>query len=479
MILNKITFSFAILFFTIASYAQIATPQVLSSNMVLQQGQKVPVWGTAGAKEIIHIFFDKQHIKVKADFQGNWKTELQPMKANKIPQKMIIKGRNTNIVYDNILIGEVWLCSGQSNMEYRMKLYSKFVLPAKGEDLAGLELTKPDNPMIRVFNCSRDSNKKSTWEIAGGESLENTSVVGYFFGKDLQHKLNIPVGIITSAIGGTRIESWTTTEAYQSSPLFATQLKANNGKIDGFGPGNWYKIMIEPLVPFAVKGILWYQGENNCGIGDKQYDKKMQVMVESWRNKFEIENAPFYYVLLAPHIYSDRLHKGTSKAVTAADLPFFRIEQIKAKSLIPNSEFVTITDLVDDIRDIHPSYKWEVGARLARVALAKTYGFNKIIWSGPRVSKTEVNGDSVIVTFDYCGEGLKTNDGKRILWFEIAAKDNVFVPAITDIVGIDKVVVSNPDISQPAKVRFAWHETAVPNLVNSEGLPATPFGATE
>lgn len=460
---------------TVIAKAQLATPRVLSSNMVLQQEQKVPVWGKAEPHERIQVTFGKQHVKAQADAQGNWKAELIPMKANKTPQVMTIRGKRTSIVYDNILVGEVWLCSGQSNMEYRMKLFPQFAPPAKGEDLAALELKMPANEMIRVFNCARDTSKKSTWKVADGESLINTSAAGYFFGKAIQKQLDVPVGIITSAVGGTRIEAWTTTETYEKSPLFAPQLKAGNGKIDGFRPGNWYKIMIAPLVPYAVKGFLWYQGENNCGISDRQYAEKLQVLVDSWRAVFNASNAPFYSVLLAPHIYSDRMHKGATRAVTAEDLPLFWAQQIKAQSMIPNSEIVVVSDLVDNLKDIHPSYKWEIGARLAWVALAKSYGKADTVWSGPRMSKTDISGDSIVVSFNHCANGLKSNDGKRLVWFEIAAKDGVFHPAIADIKGKDKVVVYHPTIKQPVKVRFGWHETAMPNLVNSEGLPTAPF----
>ena len=202
-------------------------------------------------------------------------------------------------------------------------------------------------------------------DVADSLSLVNTSAAGYFFGKKIQKQLDVPVGIITSAVGGTRIESWTTKEAYEESPYFEPQLNASDGKIDGFRPGNWYKTMMAPLVPFAVKGFLWYQGENNCGIADKQYTEKLQVLVDSWRDTFMVNNAPFYYVLLAPHIYSDRLHRHASRPVTAEDLPLFRDQQIRVQTMVENCEYINVSDLVDNLNDIHPSYKWEVGARFS------------------------------------------------------------------------------------------------------------------
>lgn len=464
----------ACLFTTVLSFAQLATPQILSSNMVLQRGQVVPVWGTASPNERVTVVFAKQKTTVKADAQGKWTARLQPLEANKNPQQLLIKGKKTNLVYDNVLVGEVWLCSGQSNMEYRMSLNPAFALPAKGKDLAAEELKKPANNLIRVYNTKRDTSANS-WKVADGESLVSTAAAGYFFGKSLLQKLDVPVGIITSAVGGTRIEAWTTKEAYDGSPRFAGQLKANDGKIDGFRPGNWYSSMIAPLVPFAIKGFLWYQGESNCGISDRQYAEKFEVLAKSWRKAFEVENAPVYYVLLAPHIYSDRMHRGSTYPVTAEGLPLFWAQQVKAATLVPYSEYVVVSDLVDNLKDIHPSYKWEVGGRLARVALAKTYGLTDTIWSGPRVRETVLSADSIVIRFDHVGEGLKTNDGKRLVWFELAAKDGLFRPALAELRGKDNLIVYHPEMKNPVSVRFGWHETAIPNLVNAAGLPATPF----
>lgn len=464
-----------LLFFYATVQGQLATPNVLSSDMVLQQGREVPVWGTAAPGERIQVSFGGQRMSTRADAEGNWRVDLQPMTASKIPLTMVIKGRQESILFENVLVGEVWLCSGQSNMEYRMKLIPEFLPPAQGEDLAALELEKPANEMIRVFNSPRREDSPVSWNVADGESLVNTSVAGYFFAKSIQEQLDVPVGIITSAIGGTRIESWTTGTAYEKSSVFGEMFKDTDGRIDGDRPGNWYKTMIAPLVPYTVKGFLWYQGENNCGKRDRMYAEKCSVLVDSWREVFEAPEAPFYYVLLAPHIYSDRRHNNKRFAVTAEDLPLFREQQVKAASMVPYSDYVVITDLIDDLTDIHPSYKWEVGARLARLAMAKEYGMPETVWSGPRMNDTEVVADSIIVSFLHVADGLKTNDDKLLNWFEIAAEDGIFHPALAEIKDENKVVVYHPEIRRPSKVRFGWHETAVPNLVNSEGLPAVPF----
>ncbi len=471
--LNKWVYFILFLCFTSSVCAQLSTPSVISSDMVLQQGQKVPIWGTATPNERIKVTFAGQSISTRADAEGHWEVELQPMKADKTPRQMVIKGKKTNIVYDNILVGEVWLCSGQSNMQYTMKLIPPFAPPAKGQDLAALELQKPANPMIRVF-MSDHKHSWHSWRVADGKSLANVSAAGYFFGKNIQEKLDVPVGIISVAVGGTRIETWTSKEAYRNSPVFSPQLEAS-GRIDGLSPGERYEKLIVPFLPFAVKGFLWYQGENNCGMGDRAYVEKYKILVNSWRKAFRNENAPFYSVLLAPHIYSDRIHRNTSRPVTAEELPLFRDQQLKTLSVVSNTDIITISDLVDDLRDIHPSYKWEVGARLARVALAKDYGHTEIVWSGPRAKEATLIADSIVLSFDHVAAGLKTNNKKRLEWFEIAGSDGVFHPAVADIKDKDKVVVYHPEIKRPVKVRFGWHETAIPNLVNSEGLPTVPF----
>ncbi|MCC8019456.1 MAG: sialate O-acetylesterase [Rikenellaceae bacterium] len=392
--------------------AQLSTSPMFSSDMVLQQGQSVPVWGTAAPGEQVTVLFGPQRVSAAADAEGNWMVRLEPMAADRAPRRMTVQGEADAITYENIVVGEVWLCSGQSNMEYRMKRIPSFVPPATGEDLATLELEAPANEMIRVFMSNRNGTQ-GPWRVADSESLENVSAVGYFFAKTIQGELDVPVGIITAALGGSRIELWTPEEAYRESPLFGPQLTAGDGKIDGIAPGELYRLFISPLVPFAVKGVLWYQGENNCGIGDRQYADKYRVLVDSWRTAFGIGQAPFYSVILAPHIYSDRLHRG-GEPVTAEELPIFRQQQMEAAVSVANGDYVIVSDLIDDILDIHPPNKWDVGGRLAHLALTKTYGRQNVVWSGPRVGGTEIDGDSIRVTFDHSADGLATSDGKRV-----------------------------------------------------------------
>lgn len=462
---------------SVASYAQLATPQILSSNMVLQQGKKVPVWGTARPGERVTVTFGDQRQSVRADREGHWQVELQPMKADKHPKQLVIKGHKDTITYDNILVGEVWLCSGQSNMEYPMKLKRGYAGPRRGKNLAEQELSEPANDMIRVYYVRRDKHV-SSWKVADSTSLAAMSAVGYFFGRELLQKLNVPVGIISSSVGGTRIESWMPEEACLASPVFASEVK-RDGRIDGQGVAERYDRMIAPLVPFALKGFLWYQGESNItsGIRERRYVEKYQLLVDSWRRAFHAKEAPFYYVLLAPYAYSGRIAKN-GRPSTAEELPLMHEQQIKAQQVVDNTDYVVVSDLVDNLEDIHPSYKWTVGERLSRVALGKTYGQEGRIWSGPRIKEVRSSGDSVIATFEQAGDGLKVSARRNLRWFEVAGSDGIYRAALASIKGKDQVVIYSPEVKHPVSVRLGWHETAMPNLVNSEGLPAAPFRRT-
>lgn len=472
--IKKVTCLLGLFMVLSSAFAKITLPPVLSSNMVLQQGQACPVWGTAGAGERITVSFSGQTSQTQADVLGRWAVELAPMNADRHPRTLTIKGHNETVVLTNIVVGEVWLCGGQSNMQYAMRRFKTFVPPKNGLDLGAEELKKPANPMIRVFLSDRAQSWDS-WQVASGESLPDITATGYFFGKNIQQKLDVPVGIISAALGGQRIETWTSVYAYNQNVAFRNQLKRTS-KINGLEPGQWYNHLIAPLEPFSIKGFLWYQGENNCVVGERNYTVKYKVLVDSWRKAFRVPDAPFYAVLLAPHAYS----KGTVRngvKLTSENLPSFWQQQIKGVQSVPNSDIICITDLVDDLMDIHPPYKWVVGERLARLALAKTYHIKGITATGPHVVSAERKGHKVILSFDNYGKNLKSNDGKPLNWFELAGADGVFHTAEAVIQKGGRVALHGDSIKQPVSVRFAWNEDAMPNLVNSDNLPAFPFGA--
>jgi sialate O-acetylesterase len=453
--------------------AQIRLPKILASNMVLQRNQPVPIWGWATAGKTVTVTFAGQQKTTNVNSDGAWTISLSSLKTNASPQTMVITCDTSKITLDNILVGEVWLGSGQSNMEYLMK--PNHAKPAKGLDSAQLELSS-HNPQIRLFKVEKklslpDVTTTYAWQESGQPSLGEFSAPAYYFAKCLYNTLHVPIGIIASSWGGSRIEPWTPQSAYEALPAFKSDVNSQPFKIDSAVVGKYYQSMILPLAPFALHGFIWYQGESNCMINEPnmRYADKMQALVDSWRKAWGNDKLPFYSVLIAPYYYTKRKDHVPH---TPETLPQFWEQQI-ASTQIPFTDIITVTDLVDNLADIHPSYKWEVGRRLALVALAKDYGYKKTVYSGPRYKKMQVKDNKLILTFDHA-EGLKTNDNKPVDNFTIAGEDGKFVPATAEISG-NRVIVSSPDVSKPANVRFAWVETADPNLVNSAGLPALPF----
>lgn len=295
--------------------------------------------------------------------------------------------------------------------------------------------------------------------------------MGYFYAKELYAKLHIPIGMISSAVPGSRIEPWIEAAKMEVAPVMKDGKVLEKLSADGGDPGKFYSTMIQPLIPFALRGFLWYQGESNCFLNENiRYAYKFKTLIESWRNDWKAPKMPFYFVQIAPYNYS------ASKDVrphTTDNLPEFWESQALALQL-PNTGMITITDLVDSIVDLHPGYKWEVGRRLSLVALNKTYGFNQIVSYGPTYKSLKVKNDKIEVTFENIGDGLSSRDGKPLTWFSIAGADGKFVSANAQIVG-DKVIVSSPEVPQPVTVRFAWNEAAQSNFINSAGLPAVPF----
>ena len=454
--------------------AQVSLPKIFGSNMVLQRDKPLPIWGLAKAGERVTVKFGKQSKQTFADSSGNWKVLLSPLKGSVKPTKMVISGTNT-ITLDNILVGEVWLCSGQSNMEYTMRLMPKYRKPNKGVNVAEEEIKSANNPNIRIFLVEKKLSTPDVttkgWNIARDSALMSFSAIGYFYGKELFKELNVPIGIISSAWGGSRIEPWTPAEAYSNSTVFKEDAGKEPGKMDGMTIGHFYKSMIRPLAPYSIRGFIWYQGESNCMLNETfRYTDKMQVLIDNWRSAWFDQTLPFYYVQIAPYYYTRRKDKLTHTPATLAE---FWEAQTKALN-IPHTGMAVVNDLVDTLIDIHPSYKWEVAHRLALWALAKNYGKNEIEYSGPIYKQMKTDGDKIELEFSHCSNGLISKDSKPLVWFTIAGTDGKYFPAEAIIEG-NKVIVSSTEVGSPSSVRFAWDETAMPNLANKEGLPALPF----
>lgn len=452
--------------------AEVVLPRILANGMVLQREKPLPIWGSAAAGENISVQFAGQVKSTIADGSGKWIVYLNPLKASNKPASLIITGTNT-IRLDDILVGEVWICSGQSNMEYTMRKNSKIVNDdSVHQNSVGIhspidELEYANNPEIRIFLVNRKELAKPNpahtgWDIARDSALRSFSAAGYFFAKELNLKLHVPIGMISSAIPGSAIEPWIPENGFTSAFF-------EGKKISG-DPGKFYEPMIVPLAPFAVSGFLWYQGETNCFQNETiEYTYKMEALINSWRKLWNDKNLPFYYVQIAPFYYS----KNTEKfPLTKETLPkFWEPQQLAMK--IPRTGMITTTDLINTPDDLHPGFKWEVGRRLAQWPLAMQYHL-KVTPTGPLFDKMKVKKGKIKLTFKYSGKGLISADGKALSQFEIAGADGNFVPAKAEIKG-KNIIVCSAAVKHPLNARFAWNEGGKANLYNKDGLPAFPF----
>nr|WP_262898418.1 sialate O-acetylesterase [Hymenobacter negativus] len=435
--------------------------------MVLQREKPVPIWGTAAPGETVGVQFASQRLSTKADAAGKWQVTLKPLKASATPAELVISGSNT-IRLRNVLVGEVWVCSGQSNMEYTMRKNSKVTRPDMPGPNPVDELNVAHNPAIRIFLVNRKTLPKPDtlhrdWAVAQDSALRSFSAAAYFFAKELNKRLNVPVGMVATSVPGSRIEPWISEEAFAKDPAFAGK------KVDG-EPGKFWEPMVKPLVPLAVRGFLWYQGESNCFLAETTtYTQKMRTLISSWRATWGDANLPFYYVSLAPFKYSDTHDKVV---LTRETLPLFREAQA-AVLQVPHTAMIETTDLATAEGGIHPGFKWEIGRRLALLALANTYKMPSVVAEGPVFRSLKVKRGVATVSFASAAT-LISKDGKPLTDFTIAGPDGVFVPAQARIQGA-QVLVSAPQVKQPTAVRFGWDEVAQPNLFSEAGLPARPF----
>ncbi|MEI9945971.1 MAG: sialate O-acetylesterase [Chitinophagaceae bacterium] len=441
--------------FTTNVFAGIRLPAVISSNMVLQQQSQAALWGWADPNEKIVITSSWKNSldSLTAPSDGRWKIKISTPVAGG-PYTITLKGRNT-IVLENVLIGEVWVCSGQSNMEMSNTQQMMDEMPNSAND------------NIRVFDISRASadypqdNCDAKWRVCNAESLRGFTAVGYFFGKKLQKDLNVPIGLIESTWGGTPVEVWTPAPVIE---MDAT-MKEAAGKLSEtlWGPhkaGVLYNGMIAPIINYGIAGAIWYQGEGNTSI-PFSYEKTFTSMIGSWRKGFEKE-FPFYYVQIAPYIYG-RKYEGAL------------IMEQQAKTLsYPNTGLVVVTDLVDNIKDIHPKNKYDVGIRLANLALGQTYKQNIPVYNSPMYKSMEVNKGKVTLFFTNAPNGFMVKGTEKPTEFLIAGSDKNFLPADVKIEK-DRIILSNKQITDPVAVRFSFSNTGMSNVFSKEGLPLAPF----
>jgi len=458
-------------------FAQLSVSPVFSNNMVLQRNKPVVVWGKEKPGATVTVSFDTQKKSTITDENGVWKIWLKPLQVSTINKELTISA-STTLVFTNVLVGDVWLCSGQSNMEYPLdRVSKKYKAGTKGTDEGLIEMENKNRlPIIRYINVDRTLKKQPElpsigWINGNDYTVRLVTAIGYFFAKEIAEKTGIPIGIISSSWGGTRIEPWIPDWAYKQSPVFKDSAQTPDFKIDGMHPGQMFNAMIKPMLPLAIKGILWYQGESDLNsIGRANYAAKFNLFANTWRDLFNDKKIPLYYVQIAPHLYTKR--KDALIHSTEA-LPEFWELQTSSLS-IKNTGMVVTTDLVPDLSDIHPPYKWIVAHRLANLAMAKLYGEKQTEFSGPKYASMKINKGSIALSFTHARSGLTIKDATELNWFSIAGADGNFVPASAKITG-KKIIVSAPSVIAPTQVRFGWDETSQPNLFNNAGLPAIPF----
>ena len=489
--------------------AEVRLPAVIGDNMVLHRCAEAPIWGWAAPGEEIKVvgsWDQNTSWGTVADRDGKWLVRIHPPKQAGGPHELTIQGKNT-ITVQNILVGEVWVASGQSNMQWTLRVANN----------ASAEIAAAHYPEIRLFHVPRLTaiepmqNVKASWKVCTPDNAQGFSAVAYFFGRYIYQQVGAPVGLISTSWGGTRIEPWTPPMGFEAVPKLDYVCKilkeatpkyrqAMTSTIENIenswlpkakaaldtgqtvpAPPAWpkhlltnhqqptalYNGMVHALVPFAIRGAIWYQGESNRGEG-MMYHEKMKALIKGWRTVWGQGDFPFYFVQLAPYQYV----RNRQDVKSSQWLPEIWEAQTATLAL-PNTGMAVTID-IGNVDDIHPRNKQDVGKRLALWAMAKVYGRDQIVYSGPLYKSMKVEGDTIRLSFDHVGSGLVSRDGKALNWFTIAGEDKEFVEAKAVIDG-DTVVVSSSSVKKPVAVRFGWDEIAEPNLSNKEDLPASPF----
>ncbi len=481
--------------------AEVKPAALFADHMVLQSGTEVPVWGTASPGEKVTVSFAGTSKSVTAGEDGTWKVVLPSMPPSAESRTMTIAGSNTLTVND-VLVGEVWICSGQSNMERQLGLRNGQQPLVNWEQ----EAASANYPLLRHFGVAqKHSDVPSTdvtgqWLVCTPQTAPSFTAVGYYFGRDLLKQLKVPVGLIHTSWGGTPAEAWTRREALEKGmpEVLAAQDKAvadypaalakyqaeepklladwaaaaEQAKAAGKPeprkpspprdpsttqnrPSALFNAMLRPLIPYAIRGVIWYQGESNASRA-KAYQTLFPLMISDWRAQWERGDFPFLFVQIAPFKNQP---------------PEIREAQLLTWKKTPNTAMVVTAD-VGDAEDIHPTRKEPVGQRLALAARALAYG-EKIDYSGPVYESVTFDGPRAIVSFSHPGGGLVAKDGP-LQGFTLAGSDGKHVPATAVIEG-DKVIVSSESVPQPVAVRYGWANVPVVNLFNAAGLPASPF----
>jgi sialate O-acetylesterase len=443
---------------------QLAVSSLFTDHMVLQRGTKVNFWGESVPGERLTVFsgWGKQ-VSVVAGSDGKWKVKLTTPDAGG-PYMITIKSKLKTIMINDVLIGEVWLASGQSNMDIPLKGWP----PGDTIQNSAREISNADHPEIRFmkipFKVSAVplDSVGGKWIAASSTTAGDFSATAYFFALKLYHELHVPIGIVQSSIGGTPAEAWTSKGYLEKLGDFNEAIDNLNqlSRLNSNSPTVLFNAMINPLIPYTFKGVIWYQGESNVGRAE-QYKRLFPLLIEDWRNKWGYQ-LPFYYVQLAPHVYTAPDQKEQSQKLRDAQ---------RYALILPKTGMVTTLD-IGYLKTAHPPYKQEVGDRLARFALANEYKRN-LVSSGPIYEKATISGNTLVVEFKSVGSGLHAS-ANGLTGFEIAGVDKAWYPAWATIIN-NKVVVSCPTVADPVYVRYAWSDFSGASLFNKELLPAGTF----
>ena len=452
---------------SLSGFSEVSLPPFFNCNMVLQQGIAIPVWGWASPGEKVTVTLDKNVVSTRSGKNGKWRVDLPKMNYGG-PFKMTVKGKDLH-TFGNVMIGEVWVCSGQSNMEFKVssaKNSAQEIASANYKNIRSFTVKK------RVSKEPQENLEEGEWWECSPQTVADFSAVGYFFARNLYEKLNIPIGIIHTSWGGTVAETWMSPEAIAADPDFSEllgKLKAVDN-VTKVNPNDYptllYNGMLYPIIPYGIKGAIWYQGESNASRA-QQSKRVFSNLIKDWRTKWGEGNFPFLFVQLA----------NFKKAVAEpAESEWAELREAQTQTLkLENTGMATIIDVGDAI-DIHPTDKQTVGYRLSLAARKIAYGEN-LIYTGPTYQSMKSENNKILITFDHVGKGLKITDKYGYInGFTIASKDGEFKWAKATQVGNNQVMLTSEAVDNPSAVRYGWADNPDDlNLYNSEGLPANPF----
>ena len=494
--------------FASVALAEIKLASPFTNHMVLQREMSVPVWGTADTGEQVTVEFAGQKKSAAASTDGKWRVTLDPLVASIESRDFVVSSVNRkseiqNLKLEDVLVGEVWLGSGQSNMDFSVSVKVKYFAGVTNEEQ---EIAAANYPLIRMFTGAASKTYEpqgrvaGEWRVCSPETVPAFSAVGYFFARELQKEIKVPVGIVTLAFGASTAEAWIRRETMAADPKLKPMLESFDAKVKSYHPPTadeekqWQETvakakadgkrpprrgatdpvqdqhnatvlfngMVAPVIPFAMRGVIWYQGESIGGgaEGRALYPHVQATLVRDWRALWGEENFPFYIVQLAGQ-------------EAESNSPLVREAQATILALEPNTGMAVTTD-IGEAKNVHPHNKQDVGDRLALIALANVYG-RKIESSGPQFSAAKIEGAAMRVSFTHLGGGLVAKGGGPLKWFEVAGADGKYFPAEAKIDG-ETVVVSCAEIAAPIAARYAWVNFPDGcNLFNAAGLPAAQF----